>query len=277
MARSYRYAVLTAVPNPRRGERVNVGVIVFRPDGFDVRFKQAEYKLRALTGDNWKSRIESAEERLKCLFDPNIRAELLVEKIKTVDPLFQPSGLGYLEPESEGEYNVLVDQILSSLVTLPKRERTSETKSRINTEIAAVFRKHSLLASKDQTIEDHKVVRNFEIDPNEGIVADFAFKNGKLLIASTLDLRKAASGIEHAALSSIKLDKARRRYKEVKTIGVYAVDNGMRENFSSHLRLLSEYADDLYDWSDYEDSRSFQRTVFKVLNVDDLGLLNGAR
>jgi hypothetical protein len=54
MARSYKYAVLTAVPNPRRGERVNVGIIVFRPDGFDVRFKQAEYKLRALTGEQRK-------------------------------------------------------------------------------------------------------------------------------------------------------------------------------------------------------------------------------
>ena len=53
MAHTYEYAVLTAVPNPRRGERVNVGIIVFRDDRIDVRFKEAVYKLRALTGENW--------------------------------------------------------------------------------------------------------------------------------------------------------------------------------------------------------------------------------
>jgi hypothetical protein len=132
-----------------------------------------------------------------------------------------------------------------------------------------------LLAKRDETVEDHKVVRDFAIDANEGIIADFAFKNGKLLVASTLDLRKSASGIEHAALSSIKLDKARRKYDQVRTIGVYAVDKGMKDNFSSHLKLLGEYADDVYEWSDYEGSRSFQRIVFRALNVDDLRLFSG--
>jgi hypothetical protein len=275
MAHSYEYAVLTAVPNPRRGERVNVGIIVFRPDGFDVRFKQAEYKLRALTGDSWKARIESAEMSLKSLFDPNQSASDALEKIKIVDPLFQPSGLGFLKPASEDEYNILVEQILASLVALPPKREKAETKTRINTEIASAFRKVNILAKKDETIEDNKVVPNFVIDSDEGLIAPFALKNGKLIVTSTLDLRKSSTGLAESALSSIILDKAKRRYNDdVKTLGVYAVDRGMKENFGSLLNLLNDYADDLFDWSDIDGNRRFRRTVYDALKVEGEWLLD---
>ena len=37
MAVTYKYSILQAVPDPRRGERVNVGVVVFLADRLDVR------------------------------------------------------------------------------------------------------------------------------------------------------------------------------------------------------------------------------------------------
>jgi hypothetical protein len=49
MAHTYQYSILTAIPDARRGERVNVGIVVFREGKADVRFVQAAFKLKALT------------------------------------------------------------------------------------------------------------------------------------------------------------------------------------------------------------------------------------
>ncbi|TMK03458.1 MAG: DUF3037 domain-containing protein [Alphaproteobacteria bacterium] len=54
MAHIYKYTILTAIPDPRRGERVNVGIIVFKDDGLDVRFRQASGKSARLMSRTMK-------------------------------------------------------------------------------------------------------------------------------------------------------------------------------------------------------------------------------
>lgn len=273
MALSYEYAVLTAIPNARRGERVNVGIIVFRLDRIDVRLKHGEYKLRALTGENWGLRLHDAQAALEQLATQRLTAQEALRQVPFLEPLLQPAGLGWLRASTEAEYEASVDQILASLVTLPKRERP-ETKTRINTEIMQAFRKAGVLAKGDESIEDHKVVREFAIDSNEGLIADFALKNGKITVTSTLDLRKQTSNLAEAALKSITLDKAAKKYHgAVRTVGVYAVDREMKDNFNGHISMLGDYAEDLYDWSDINEQLRFKRSVFDALKIASSDLL----
>ena len=49
MAHIFNYSILTAIPDARRGERVNVGIVVFLAERLDIRFSDIA-KLRALTG-----------------------------------------------------------------------------------------------------------------------------------------------------------------------------------------------------------------------------------
>ena len=37
MARTYKFAVLRATPDPRKGEVINVGIVVFHPETTDIR------------------------------------------------------------------------------------------------------------------------------------------------------------------------------------------------------------------------------------------------
>jgi hypothetical protein len=197
-----------------------------------------------------------------------------LKQLKAMEPLLQPMGLGYFQVASDADYDRQLENILESLVALPKKERT-ETKTRINTEISREFRKLELLAKGEESIEDHKVVRDFTIDADENLVADFALKNGKLVVASTLDLRKQGSSLAEAALKSITLDKATRRYRDdVRTVGVYAVDHGMKETFKPQISMLGDYAQVLYDWEDRDERRAFKRSVFDALKRSyDNGLL----
>ncbi len=265
MAHTYKYTILTAVPDVRRGERVNVGVIVFRDERLDVRFRQASSKLRALTGDTWESRIQSIRERIEGVFKKDAPVEDVLRRVEDVDPLIAPVGLGTINAGSAADCERIIEEIIASLV-VPPRPARPEGQSRINTEIAKIFQKDKVLASPHASLTEKKIVRDLPVAPQEGLTADFALQNGKLHVASTLDLRKHHTSIAEAALKSIVLDKSGDLWgKKVRKLGVYAVLPDMKREFKQHIELLSDYADETYNWLDQNQHRKFIRRMYDAL------------
>jgi len=88
-------------------------------------------------------------------------------------------------------------------------------------------------------------------------------------IATTLDLRKANASLAEAALKSIVLDKASdvfgKKYRGVRTMGVYAVASDMRQHFKQHIELLGDYADDVYNWEDANQHGKFLRIMYDAI------------
>jgi hypothetical protein len=266
MAHSYKYTILTAIPDRRRGERVNVGIVVFREGKPDVRLAQAAFKLKALTRENWETRLEGIRERLVRLCAEPEQPETLLERLAFTDPLISAAGMGTLSAHGQADYEKTVEQVMETLVLLPKLKQ-NDAVSRINTEIAKTFRKAKALAGPDQGIKEGKIVRFLPIAPNEGLLADFALRNGKMHIASTLDLRKQSVRLDEAALKSIVLDKSRVVYgKSVRTIGVYAVEPDLKKHFSHHIELLADYADETYNWLEQTKRGKFLRTMYDALH-----------
>ena len=273
---SDKYTILTAIPDPRRGERVNVGIIVFKDDGLDVRFRQASAKLKVLTGTTLESRIHTVENLIKGTFEPAIPAEDFLKRIATLDPIIVPVGLGEISAANVSDYEVRIDEILSSLV-LPPRAKRVTGQSRINTEIAKILRKQKILAKPNASLTEKRVVRDLPVDLSEGLRADFALQNGKLHVASTLDLRKANAPLAEAALKSIVLDKATEVFgkRKVRTIGVYAVASDMRKEFKPHITLLGDYADTIYNWSDRKQHEQFLRAIYDAVPAEFFGQKGG--
>ena len=255
MAHIFKYAILMAMPNPIRGERVNVGIVVLAKDQLDVRFTELS-KMRALTGADWQDYAGDVKARLRTAFaDTSAALEFLSANPK-IDPVFHVSDFAFMRVERMDDYELRVADILKSLVMKPKI--ASKRKStRINTEISLQLRSIKVLAGKGELIEDHRVVRDFCISKEEDLVADFALKNGSMHIMATLDLRKSDVDLGEAALKAITLNKAKLTYKKkAKLIGVYALNAG-EERFRSHISVLREYSTDLYNWCD-----DGQRTAF---------------
>jgi hypothetical protein len=266
MAHTFKYSILTAIPDRRRGERVNVGIVVFRDGGLDVRFQQAAFKLKALTRENWDSRIEGIRQRITGIYKPLDSPEEMLDKIGFADPLIAPSGIGTLTSHSVADYENNINEIMESLVLLPKPKH-ADAASRINTEIAMIFRKAKALAKKEQSLRDGKIVRGLPVAPSEGLTADFALQNSVMHIASTLDLRKQSARLDEAALKSIVLDKSRDKYgKRARLIGVYAVEPDMKKHFSQHIELLSDYADESYNWLETGKRNKFLHTMYNAMH-----------
>src|ERR1017187_5563562 len=65
MDRSYKYAVLRIIPDSRRGECVNIGIVVFTPSKVDVRLISSLNKVAAIDGSIDLHRIAALPEALK--------------------------------------------------------------------------------------------------------------------------------------------------------------------------------------------------------------------
>lgn len=122
MEHSYKYAILQAVPDARRRERVNVGIIVFRPDQLDVRFGELR-KLQALTGHKWERYAVEYKRRVSSLFAPGAKETVLLKRLSALENVITPSDFGWLTAQSSEEYEKRVGEILSVFITKPAPSR----------------------------------------------------------------------------------------------------------------------------------------------------------
>lgn len=264
MAHVFKYAILMAIPNPRRGERVNVGLVVFLNDRLDVRITDAA-KIGALAGGDWKSYMDDVSARLRS-FESGEAAEAAFRLLdKRIDPIVVSSEFAAFSIDGLEQYEVRVREILETLVVRPKQEQ-KKSETRINTEISKQFKIARILAKSNETINDHRVVRDFYISKEEELIADFAVKNGAMHVTATLDLRKSNTRIDEAALKAVTLDKAkskfRRRAGGVKRYGVYAA--GDAEQCAPHIKLLRDYSDHVYNWSDHNQRDAYVGLIMKA-------------
>lgn len=265
MEHSYKFAILQAVPDPRRGERVNIGVAVFHADRLDLRFGELQ-KLRSLTGREWEKYVASYSiraEQVSKLYGSD--AERLAA-LAALERVITPTSFGWLEASNADEYEARVKDIMGSFVAKAISDR-KQREPRINTEIALDFRKYKILAKGAEDLLSHKVVRNLEFEKHKGLRADFVLKNGMYHVTATLDLRKTNVRIDEACLKAVVLDKADDEFAgEKRLFGVYALVSTDAGNFKDHIGLLRDYADEVFNWMDVDERRKYQRRMFDALD-----------
>jgi hypothetical protein len=269
MAHIFKYAVLMAVPDRRRGERVNVGIMVFLEDRVDVRFAGVS-KIGALAGGNWRSYADDLQQRLSSQFASGEEAAEFVAASPRVDAVIEASELAPLSIGSASEYESTIDEILNALVVKPRLASRPKS-TRINTEIAREFRRERILAHSDEPIESHKVVRDFMVE--DELKADFALRNGVLHVMATLDLRRPSVDIKEATLKAVVLDRAKEQFgADTQRIGVYAAGEYAERQFKTHIELLTDYSSGkCFNWHDARSRQAFSDEILRAYGVDRLG------
>jgi hypothetical protein len=256
MAHIFKYVVLMAVPDRRRGERVNIGLMVFREHDVDVRLAGVA-KIGAIAGGNWTAYADDVRHRLSAQFNSGSHAMETIVATPRLDEVIEASEVASLRINSVAEYETTINEILEALVVKPHAPARPKT-TRINTEIAAQFKRDQMLAQPDDPIDSHKVVRDFLVEDN--LKADFALQNGALHVTTTLDLRRPEVNIKEATLKAIILDRAGKIFPDVHRIGVYALA-GEEAPFKTHLELLRGYSQDCFNWADASERRRFNAMI----------------
>jgi len=261
MARSYSYSVLRAIPDQRRGECVNIGIVVFKPNGdTDVRLLTSLNKVYAL---NANIDVQQFEELPQMITDwvsstPDIKSRH--DALKQFG-IVSVSDLGFFQCE-DVQYDWFVDDIMDSLVKPPAHKPRSRIQGRVSTILKRIFLHQNVLGSSYEDINRHLIVPQYPIAENENLYADFAFKNGNYQIAETINY-KVRTGLntdkfEETGLKAIKLDKAKRVFgSKTKRFLVYVADASIERHLTPHLNLLSDYSDKVLNLRSKPDKELF--------------------
>jgi len=254
-----------AIPDRGRGERVNVGIIVFLEDRLDIRVSEIS-KVRALTGQDWSEYAKDMAHGLNLKFTNGEHALNEIGKFPRIDSVFEASSVAWFSIHSVAEYEGRVQEILDALVVRPKLIEKKVKASRINTEISKHFRKFKVLARRDEAMESHKVVRDYFIE--DELQADFAQMNGVLRVAATLDLRRPHHDIRDTALKAIVLDRAKEtKGDSIVRVGIYASHVPDASDVRSHIKVLHDYSDKLYNWEDARERGNLMNFIFEGLRI----------
>lgn len=264
MALTYKYAILQVMPDLRRDERVNIGIVVFRESGLDIRVTETR-KIRALTVGSWDSEIDVFTQALARIDSPQEGGDARLRAAGVIQNQFSLQKTGWFRADSSDAYERAVRDILQTTVAKPKPRRHRDGSS-IAGEISADLRHAEILASKDDLLESGKVFRNYPI--THDLEADFAQLNSAFHVATVLDLRASRPHLAQAALKAVILDQAVAPIegKTVHKIGVYAASPARRDELKDHLALLDDYADDVVNWDDPNDREGLKRIFYNAFN-----------
>lgn len=202
MERFYNYALLRFAPDPVRGERVNIGLVVFKNGKADVRLTPQLAKAQALVPNEdlaalWRDLPESVADIVRR--HPEDVAARLLKNFGVITI----SGLAQLSAD-ESAYEGRVSELLRWLVTPAGRVSAAAGRSRLATEIRSEFKRNNLLATSLDEINEHKVVVGFELPGEDDLSVDFALKNGLYRFTQVIDYRTTQKGA-HAKIKEVSL------------------------------------------------------------------------
>ncbi|MEL6684935.1 MAG: DUF3037 domain-containing protein [Pseudomonadota bacterium] len=260
MANMFKYSIIRAEPDMRRGERVNVGIAIENGDSLDVRVIDTR-KATTIASKDWDAHIQLFSDTLRDFYGAECDLESVSKLIGDLDRQLGLTATGWFEAANPDAYEAQVSQVVAALVARPKAVRKSRETS-LATEVANSFKSADILSVHGEPLESGKVVRNYVVDPDANLVADFALKNGSLHFATTLSLTASNPHIGTSASKAITMDKARRITNSARAYCVYAVAPSREPELREHISLLKDYSDAIFNWRDPDEQLSFKRLFF---------------
>jgi hypothetical protein len=168
----------------------------------------------------------------------------------------------------------LLDELLRDLVAAPTKRRLRDPQSsRLHTELRQVFRQAKILGTKPGDIAKHLVVPNFPIDPDVGLFAEFALRNGQLHITETVDFRLStlSSKRQEAQAKTLLLVQALERVGS-KDLKRYVVVTGASPQAQASMNLLERHADDFIVRESEQDWRRYVDAMHRAATPDGASL-----
>ena len=274
MERSYNYALLRFAPDKIRGERVNIGLVVFKDGHADVRLTNNLSKAQTLVPNEdlaplWRDLSESIMDIVRS-HNADTAMRLLAEFGPiTVSPVAQFMA-------GTDTYESRIDELLKWLVTPASRVSAKAGTSRLATHIRAEFRKHKLLAASVDEINNHKVVVGYELPGDDDLSIDFALKNGSYRFTQVVDYRTTPKGA-HAKIKEVSL-KAIAIHQAPRAMGVAATDvmgyalvwvpPELADVARPHLKVLSDFTTEIFHYDVPKERERYWSLVSNWVKAD---------
>lgn len=272
---SLQYSLLRFQPDASRQEVVNIGAVLFTPDGAKTLVARNLAKVLALDPNTSLMRVQAMASNLAMAIDAFGRSGLSPAQIceqlghaRSGITLMPPGDLLVQGRSAED----LLAEIERDLVNTPARRKVVAPRvSRLHTELRASFRSARILGSEPGDISRHLVVPNFPIDPDVGLFAEFALRNGRLHVMETVDFRVK----DHAGKKREAEAKTLVLLQALESVGAadlrrYVVVSGAdAASANPSMTLLSRHADDVIVRESHEDWTRFVNLMAEAARHQD--------
>jgi len=275
MGNIFNYSILRVVPDSGRGETINIGVVVFLDDRLDARILPSLNKLRAIDPNVNLEAVYALPEELDRLAGRGT-AELRNQMLQQL-PFVSTSGLGWFEIADQQAYEATIENIMRRLVMPPARAaRRERAPSHLDRDLKKQFAKKNILGDKLDDVNHHRIVHHYPISVDDNLYADFVLRNGAWHVTETLDLRAKPETVrgdkfKQAAVKAITLDRASKVLGNGFTpLVVYAADQATLDIAQSHINLLSDYAERLYNFLDPSDLNAYLSRIYDTVGLSTI-------
>jgi hypothetical protein len=273
MEDTFDFALIRLVPAAHRGENINVGVVVLKADGADVRIVPPFSLLRY-----FNISIRSVEWIKKQIFSSdniNLKIKQRIDLINQ-STVFYLSEPGWFSVDQQDDYERRISEIIAEYIDRPRSPVARQKKSSLHKTIGNVFREFNVFSKNFEDLDKHKVISNFPVGPSGKLYIDFMIKNGRYHATETLDFSRSESTgnneIKQAAVVNVTFQHARERLNEapIQCYLVYSAKHTVEKNIEPAISIAKHGADDIFNVESREDKLRYFNIILKEAGIENL-------
>lgn len=263
----FDYALIRYMPNPKRGEIINVGLVIFREAGIDVRVLSSPAKVRMVDGMSSQLNIDQLKESMQKLLQivktPTEQYELL-SNFKS--SLFLSSKAQFALDEL-AQYDDKVNKLFNDLVKpCAVKEKIIHT-TRLATQLKHKFAALDLLAKDTSELSKHKIVHNYPISESMGLSADFLLKNGVYHLSGVVDfnVNDIQSKLKETSFKVMTFMASKKALNgPVNCYFVYSASAEKEGVITHHLNLAEDYCNKMFNIDSKDDSNKYFNMISEL-------------
>lgn len=280
MNKYVNYNIIQIVPDPLRGERMNVGIVLHSSAGPRLILRLLPSRLKVLDpswgGHNVLDQVSAWETALNRLESPELKWSWLKNAMA---PLSVTSGEGTIYYETDDELESRIELILSRMVLPLKYSKPKSTKRSkrydLHSQITQWLKQQNIFSKNMMDLAKHRVVSGFPLNVEEEMFAEFALKNGSIHVIETLDFRGHHSYTKslrnEASHKAMVLDVAVDTLeRESQRLALISADD--YSEMKPAISLLNRKATGLLSMESSQDRQWLADFVAKSLHIPDLFL-----
>lgn len=286
MTHAHEYHLL-AIEHPIRGERLNVGVMLWdkllprihaavtaqRLAALDPNLPRLPVVQALLDGKLQDTLWRILQDKPQDLQARKVIAGLIMRPIEAGEP-------ARIYAADEQELAQRIEDVLDACVRpvpleVKAARKPQQRPSRLHLEIRAWLKQHHAYSVRAEDIGKNKVVANYPLHPQSDLYADLAVMNGALHAVEVLDLRNSRTLTNtlrgQAAIKGITLDAAR-EHVDGKRLAVFAA--GDYSLARPAIAMFGRYADQVLDLGQDAGQKEFAKFIATALHRDELPAFN---
>lgn len=266
----FDYALIRYTPNPKRGETINIGLVVFLKTGIDVRVLASSAKVRMVDGESSQLDIDQLRNSMQTLAMAVKTPDEQYQLLSSFNASLFLSKKNQFALDELSQYEDKIGRLFSDLVKPYAGKEKIIRNSRLTTKLKHKFASLDLLAKDTSELSKHKIVQNYPISEKMGLSADFLFKNGIYHLSEVVDfnVNDIQSKLKETSLKAMTFMVSHKELNEaVNCYFVYSASSEKENEITHHLNLVEDYSNRMFNISSNEDYKKYLSMISELTHT----------